>query len=156
MIKAKQIAGQWACYGLMLMLVGCASAYGVRFYQKTLPKTISDGQFDVVISALQTDLNDKDYFMKVQVKNISQSTAVFDSGKIEVTNLSTGNTHFSISKDKSNMTFPPYLSDVIATRELRPGQSTTGRIWIETGPGDAKADRIRITFGSGSLELAAD
>ena len=92
-----------------------------------------------------------DFYFGVTVQNIDSKQRVFDTGALEVKDLTTGVSYFSVSKSKEPVSLPASKADVITKVSLKPGQKIEGRLWFITGRGKANAKKIELKMGSQSL-----
>lgn len=138
-------------------LSGCAQSVDQRFgythYKSGLPKVLSDGRFEVAVSALDSGAHAKDYFATVTVRNTGKDKAVFDSGAFKLLDPASGISYHSVSKDKEAVTLPAELSHVITRKALEPGDKVSGALWFSTGLGEAKAASLELGFGGTSVGI---
>jgi hypothetical protein len=138
-------------------LVGCTTGIGYTFYKPrdgALPRAISNGTFEVTVTECMGFTRSADYFLRVTVRNLGPATALFDSADLELTDLDTKLTYFSVSKDSANVTLPESQQGTILRRTLTAGQGTSGVLWFVTGQNSGTlSKRLKLTYGKGVLEF---
>jgi len=136
--------------------MSCA-LYGITRYTSGLPKTLKDDRFAITIDGKeqppQADMHATDYLMSVQVENVSQSEHVFDTGQLELKDLDTGISYFSVSKDKETESLTGSRANTLTKISLKPGQKTEGVLWFPTPSGKATAKKLELRLGSGAIVL---
>lgn len=153
-MRMTRMVGVWLVGGL-LALAGCIGPglYGIKVYTPAAP-ALSDGRFAITFNTKMrpsTGENNKDYLFAVTVENVSGQEATLDSGELDLNDLETGITYFSISKDTTSVTLSQQRSDVITRRTLKPGQKIEGRFWFQTPAGKATAKRFELKLGSATV-----
>ena len=136
---------------------GCLHAmYGIKHYQSGLPKVLRDERFTITIDAKEaphSDFRATDYLMLVQVKNISQADQLFDTGELELKDLDTGISYFSVSKDKDSVTVPSSRANTLTKVTLEPAQKIEGVLWFPTPDGKATANKLELRLHNQAVLL---
>ena len=140
---------------LLIIASGCAAMYGVKFYKAPSP-TLKAPSFAIAVQKVQTDLNNKDYYVTIKLTNLKSEEQLFDSGEMELVDTATGISYFSIAKDNASVTIPAHMNTVILKRSLPAGAATTGMIWFKTQIGEANAAKLLLKYGGSSVELIED
>jgi hypothetical protein len=138
-----------------LSLAACAGMYGY-VYKLGPSNLLRNDDFAVIVASTpppQTDTKATDFYFGVSVQNIGSRVAVFDSGDLTVTDLATGTSYFSVSKNKADMELPRSKTDVITKVALKPGQTIHGRLWFVTPRRKADGKRIELRMGQQALTL---
>jgi hypothetical protein len=138
------------------LLPGCASMLRVTEYKSGLPKVLKDDRVAITFrpdSPPHSGQDAEDYYMDVTVENVSTADQVFDTGDLELKDVGTGISYFSISKSKDVVSIPSWKGPIMTKVELKPGQKTEGRLWFVAPPGKAKADKLEIKMGKAVVML---
>jgi len=137
--------GRWMALLGAVLLSSCALLANSFSYQPSSPKVLKSDVFAVTVEDAQTDMGVKDFIFDVTVENITSSEQVFDSGDLEVRDVASGISYFSISKGKEAVTLP--VANVITRTTLKAGQKTAGRLWFPTPPVKANGEKIELLMG---------
>jgi hypothetical protein len=138
------------------LLSGCAAMLRVTEYKSGLPKVLKDDRFAITFrqdSPPHSGQDAEDYYMDVTVENVSAADQMFDTGDIELKDVGTGMSYFSISKSKDVVSIPSWKGPIITKVELKSGQKTEGRLWFVAPPGKAKADKLELKLGQAVVML---
>lgn len=138
------------------MLAACAGMLRVTEYKSGLPKVLKDDRFAITFrqdTPPHSGQDAEDYFMDVTVENVSAADQMFDTGDLELKDVGTGISYFSVSKSKDVVSIPSWKGPIITKVELKPGQKTEGRFWFIAPPGKAKADKLEIKMGQAVVLL---
>jgi hypothetical protein len=138
------------------LLSGCAGMLRVTEYKSGLPKVLKDDRFAITFqqnSPPHSGQDAEDYYMDVTVENVSTADQMFDTGDLELKDVGTGISYFSISKSKDTVSIPSWKGPIITKVELKPGQKTEGRLWFVAPPGKAKADKLEMKLGQAVVLL---
>ena len=137
-------------------LSGCAAILRVSEYKSGLPKVLKDDRFAITFrqdTPPHSGQDAEDYFMDVTVENVSAGDQMFDTGDLELKDVGTGISYFSVSKSKDVVSIPSWRGPIITKVELKPGQKTEGRLWFVAPSGKAKADKLELKLGSAVVML---
>jgi hypothetical protein len=130
--------------------------YGFKFYKTSPPIEIRNGDVVLRIEKMNTGAGNQNYFMKVRLANTGPKDIVFDSAELRLEDHKKNLSFFSISKDKTNVSLPPQLSDVITSATVPTQSGISGQLWFVTGPKDADAEMLTLRWGSASTDLKED
>ena len=137
---------------LILVISGCAIfPAGYTPVGKALPASLQNKQWQLTFSSISTGARSTHYWASVTIKNVGQSEAVFDGGDVELTDLNSGVTYFSIGKDKTSVTIQHQVKLILRER-IRPGQAIEGVIQYETMVGRAIAKKLRSSWDGKSID----
>ena len=143
---------------LILVISGCAIPLSTGLFPagytpigKTLPASLQNKQWQLTFSSITAGASSTHYWASVTIKNVGQSEAVFDGGDVELTDLNSGLTYFSIGKDKTSVTIQHQVKLILRER-IRPGQAIEGVIQYETMVGRAIAKKLRSSWDGKSID----
>ena len=135
-----------------VLISSCGTGMYGFTYRPSNSDVLKNERFALSISAPpQTEWRATNFLFSVSVQNISSEEQVFDTGELEVKDLTTGVSYFSISKDKELVSLPADKTNVITKITLKPGQKIGGRLWFVTGDQEATAKKIELKSGNQSL-----
>lgn len=138
------------------VLSGCAAMLRVTEYKSGLPKVLKDDRFAITFrqdSPPHSGQDAEDYYMDVTVENVSAADQMFDTGDLELKDVATGISYFSISKSKDAVSIPSWKGPIMTKVELKPGQKTEGRLWFVAPPGKANAAKLEMKMGQAVVLL---
>ena len=135
----------------LFLTISACGIYGVRM--KTTPESIKSNNLEITISKVKTGAYNTNYYIYAKIKNNGKEELTFDSGDLELTNEKSGLTYYSISKDKSSVTVPATLNNLITRITLKPQRATEGVIWISTPNFKAKGKKLKLIYGDQSFSV---
>ena len=116
-------------------------------------KSLKYNKIQVIIDDIQTGGQYTNYFLNVKIKNTGSKEAVFDSGILELVDPDSGLTFYSISKDKSSISVPVQMSNLITTASLKPDRMIAGMLWFTTQPRAANCKKLRLYYGDQFIDF---
>jgi hypothetical protein len=88
--------------------------------------------------------------------NFPLEEITFDSGELELVDLDSGISYYSISKDKESVSLPKGYERTITRSTLKAGRAISGLLYFVTGRGEAHAKQLKLIYKGVELVLKAE
>ncbi len=132
---------------------GCMGLMGYHRYNCKNGKILTNNGFQIIIDDVKSGGLSTNYFMDIKIRNVGNSKRFFDSGELELVNSKSGLTFYSVSKDKSSISVPVGMANLITKTAINPGRMIAGMLWFTTPAHKADARELTMYYGEKSINL---
>ncbi|MEY8214556.1 MAG: DUF4352 domain-containing protein [Colwellia sp.] len=126
---------------VLSFLVGCSTTY-----QPKAGSSFDTPELKINVEKFGSGGAGTNYFLSLNVENLTSKETKFDSSELELINKDTGISYYSISRDLTELKLNYSSLHIITSTTLKPNRKISGYVLFPTARGKADADELELIY----------
>lgn len=136
---------------LAFALSACSSFH---LYSVENVNVINTDSIEINFSRINSGNRYTNYYFHLSIENKTDKELFFDSADLELIDAGSGTSHYSISRDLSELKLTNYDLNIITATKLKPNRKIEGYILFPTAYDKARAEKLNLLYMGKSLSLS--